>query len=104
MRVGDFLEKWGRTLFEAPLAAKADEPAELAEIRLAVLDRVKEKSYRSGARKVFPYDLLRVELRGLERGDQGCTPAASSSNTWSRKCAMRCARRVAGIRKLCGCG
>jgi FHA domain len=71
MRVGDFLEKWGRTLFEAPLAAKTDEPAELAEIRLAVLDQVKEKSYRSGARKVFPYDLLRVELRGLERGDQG---------------------------------
>lgn len=71
MRIGEFLEKWGRTLFEAPLAAKADEPAELAEIRLAVLDRVKEKSYRSGARKVFPYDLLRVELRGLERGDQG---------------------------------
>ncbi len=69
--MGEFLEKWGRTLFEAPLAAKADEPAELAEIRLAVLDRVKEKSYRSGARKVFPYDLLRVELRGLERGDQG---------------------------------
>ena len=71
MRVGEFLEKWGRTLFEAPLAAKADEPAELAEIRLAVLDQVKEKSYRSGARKVFPFDLLRVELRGLERADQG---------------------------------
>jgi pSer/pThr/pTyr-binding forkhead associated (FHA) protein len=68
MNVGEFLEKWGRTLFEAPLAAgsKQDEPPELAEIRLAVLDRIREKSYRSGGRKVFPYDLLRVEMRGVE--------------------------------------
>jgi hypothetical protein len=68
MNVGDFLEKWGRTLFEAPLAAgaKSDEPPELAEIRLAVLDRIRAKSYRSGGRKVFPFDLLRVEMRGVE--------------------------------------
>jgi hypothetical protein len=39
----------------------------LAEIRLAILDQVREKSYRSGGRKVFPYDLLRVELRGVEQ-------------------------------------
>jgi hypothetical protein len=70
MNVGDFLERWGRTLFEAPLAAgsKQDEPPELAEIRLAVLDRIREKSYRSGGRKVFPFDLLRVEMRGVEEG------------------------------------
>jgi hypothetical protein len=68
MNVGDFLERWGKTLFEAPLAvgSKTDEPPELAEIRLAVLDRIREKSYRSGGRKVFPYDLLRVEMRGVE--------------------------------------
>jgi FHA domain len=68
MNIGDFLEKWGKTLFEAPLAvgSKTDEPPELAEIRLAVLDRVREKSYRSGGKKVFPYDLLRVEMRGVE--------------------------------------
>jgi hypothetical protein len=73
MKLGEYLEKFGRTLFEAPLAAGArpDEPPELAEIRLAVLDTVKEKSYRSGARKVFPYDLLRVELRGLEQAQFG---------------------------------
>jgi hypothetical protein len=28
---------------------------------------VREKSYRSGGRKVFPYDLLRIELRGVEQ-------------------------------------
>ena len=70
MTINDFLEKWGRTLFEAPLATatRADEPPELAEIRLALLDQIREKSYRSGGRKVFPYDLLRVQLRGVEEG------------------------------------
>ncbi len=68
MNLGEFLENSGKTLFEAPLAssADADEPPELAEIRLAVLDQIREKSYRSGGKKVFPYDLLRVELRGVE--------------------------------------
>ncbi len=70
MSINEFLEKWGRTLFEAPLAQGAKdgsaEPPELAEIRLAVLDQVRGKSYRSGGRKVFPYDLVRVQMRGLE--------------------------------------
>ena len=70
MSLGEFLERFGRTVFESPLSggksADRKEPEELAEIRLAVLDRVREKSYRSGGRKVFPYDLLRVRLRGLE--------------------------------------
>ena len=68
MNLTEFLEKWGRTLFESPLTATqtAEEPRELAEIRLAVLDEVRQKSYRSGGRKVFPFDLLRVELRGIE--------------------------------------
>jgi hypothetical protein len=68
MNVGQFLEKWGRTMFERPLATapNPEEPPELAEIRLAILDQVRQKSYRSGGRKVFPFDLLRVELRGVE--------------------------------------
>src|SRR5579872_2292836 len=74
MNINEYLEKWGRTLFEAPLATRpgpkgvAGEPEELAEIRLAVLDQVRAKSYRSGGKKVFPYDLLRIELRGVEEG------------------------------------
>jgi len=77
MNINEYLEKWGRTLFEAPLATKpgppgaSEEPEELAEIRLAVLDKAREKSYRSGGKKVFPYDLLRIELRGVEEGRQG---------------------------------
>lgn len=68
MNVGDYLEKWGRTMFESPLGgnAKAEEPPELAEIRLAVLDCAREKSYRAGGKKVFPFDLLRVQLNGVE--------------------------------------
>jgi hypothetical protein len=73
MNIGEYLERWGRTLFEAPLAGgtNPEEPPELAEIRLAILDRVREKSYRAGGKKVFPYDLVRVELRGIERERYG---------------------------------
>jgi hypothetical protein len=73
MTINEFLEKWGRTLFEAPLATatKPDEPPEVAEIRLAILDQVRGKSYRSGGRKVFPYDLIRVQLRGVEQSRSG---------------------------------
>jgi hypothetical protein len=69
MTIQEFIEKFGRTLFEGPLATstKAEEPPELAEIRLAILEAVREKSYRSGGRKVFPYDLIRVRLRGVEQ-------------------------------------
>ena len=74
MSIGEFLERFGRKVFEAPLgggrSAELQEPPELAEIRLAVLDRVHEKSYRSGGRKVFPYDLLRIRLRGLEESSR----------------------------------
>jgi hypothetical protein len=74
MSLGEFLERFGRTVFEAPLggspSAELKEPPELAEIRLAVLDQVREKSYRSGGRKVFPYDLLRVHLRGVEESSR----------------------------------
>jgi hypothetical protein len=69
MSLGEFLEKFGKTVFEGPLAAtRSAEPPELAEIRLAVLDHVRGKSYRSGGRKVFPFDLLKVRLRGVEEG------------------------------------
>jgi len=71
MKLGEYLEKFGRTLFEAPLAqGRPEEPPELAEIRLALLDQIREKSYRLGGRKVFPFDLLRVELRGAEEARQ----------------------------------
>ena len=73
MNISDFLEKFGRTLLEAPLAtgAKPEVPPELAEIRLAVLDQIRDKTYRAGGRKVFPYDLLRVRMSGVEESSVG---------------------------------
>ena len=67
MNLGEFIERFGMTVFESPLSTRTAElPPELAEIRLAILDRIREKSYRAGGRKVFPYDLLRVRLQGVE--------------------------------------
>ena len=70
MNVTEFLEKWGRTIFENPLARSAplESPRALAEIRFAVLEEVRRHSYRAGARMVFPFDLVRVGMRGVEAG------------------------------------
>lgn len=67
MNVSEYLERWGRAIFEQPFAAlDAQEPPELAEVRLAVLDEVRRKSYRSGGRQVFPHNRIRIEVRGVE--------------------------------------
>jgi len=67
MNLADFLEKFGRTVFEGPFVhTQSDEPPELAEIRLAILDQVREKSYRLGGRKVFPFNVVHIYVRGIE--------------------------------------
>jgi hypothetical protein len=67
VNLADYLEKFGRTVFEGPFAqGPGDEPPEVAEIRLAILDQVREKSYRLGGKKVFPFNVVRVHLRGIE--------------------------------------
>jgi hypothetical protein len=66
MTFTEFLEKWGKTVFEGPLATAQVAAPEFPEIRLAALEEVRRKSYRAGARKVFPFDLIRVSLRGVE--------------------------------------
>jgi hypothetical protein len=68
MNLADYLEKWGRSIFEAPVAGarRAEEPPELAEIRLAILDEIRAKSYRSGGKLVYPFDLVRVHVLGVE--------------------------------------
>jgi len=54
-------------MFEAPFgAARLSKYApELAEMRLAVLDAVKAKSHRASGKSVFPYNLVRIRLRGI---------------------------------------
>jgi hypothetical protein len=66
MTFTEFFEKWGKTVFEGPLTVNTQHAPEFAEIRLAALEEVRRKSYRAGARKVFPFDLIHIELRGVE--------------------------------------
>lgn len=67
MSLSDAIEKLGRTIFERPFHSPrgADETPELAEVRLAVLDAVKSKSHRVGGAQVFPYNVVRILLRGI---------------------------------------
>ncbi len=67
MNLADFLEKFGRGVFEAPFAhGQAGEPPEVAEIRLAILEQVRERSYRSGGKRVFPSNIVHIHVRGVE--------------------------------------
>lgn len=67
MAVSNIIERLGRAIFEAPFggAKLSNDAPELAEIRIAVLDAVKEKAHRAGGRLVFPYNLIRVHLLGV---------------------------------------
>src|SRR5579864_8731272 len=67
MSLSELIEKLGKTIFEAPFdatMAPKDAP-ELAEIRLVVLEKILRKGQRVGGRIVFPYNLVRVHLRGV---------------------------------------
>jgi hypothetical protein len=67
MNLSHIFEKLGRTIFEAPFnLGGAQEPPEVAEIRFALLEEVRKKSYRSGGKRVFPYNWVRINLRGIE--------------------------------------
>jgi len=67
MPLSDAFEKLGRAIFETPFqsARLSEEAPELAEIRLAVLDAVKASSHRAGSVRVFPFDGIRIRLRGI---------------------------------------
>lgn len=73
MPISDWIEKLGRTVFETPFGGtqiSADAP-ELAEIRLAVIDEVKAKSHRVAGKDVFPYNVVRIHLRGIPEQQAG---------------------------------
>lgn len=66
MALSEWIEKFGRTIFEAPFGTQISRDApELAEIRLAVLDEIKAKSHRVSGKDVFPYNLVRVHIGGI---------------------------------------
>ncbi len=66
MKLSELIERFGRTVFEAPFGAMAqtisDSP-EVAEIRIAVLDEVGKKIQRAGGKALFPYNVVRIEIR-----------------------------------------
>jgi hypothetical protein len=66
MSLSDLIERLGKTIFEAPFdAALAPKDApELAEIRLAVLEKILRKGQRAGGKMVFPFNLVRIYVRG----------------------------------------
>lgn len=67
MAVSNIIERLGRAIFEAPFGGQkiSKDAPELAEIRLAILDAVKEKAHRAGGKIVFPFNLIRVHLLGV---------------------------------------
>lgn len=70
MTLTDFVERVGRTIFEAPFGGgtpRAANNAELAEIRHAILDEIERKSYRTGGRNLFPYNRVNILIRGADK-------------------------------------
>lgn len=67
MSLSDLLEKLGRGVFEAPFGAlsQLNESPEVAEIRFAMLDEIKKHTQRAGGRDIFPYNVVRVHVRGV---------------------------------------
>ena len=66
MKISDLIERLGRTVFEAPFGATAQamsESPEVAEVRIAVLDEVRKKIQRAGGQALFPYNIVRVQIR-----------------------------------------
>jgi hypothetical protein len=74
MTLTDFVERVGRTIFEAPFGGgrpRAANNAELAEIRHAILEEIEGKSYRSGGRNLFPYNRICICIRGADQQQAG---------------------------------
>jgi hypothetical protein len=69
MTLTDFVERVGRTIFEAPFGGgppRTANHAELAEIRHAILDEIDRKSQRSGGHNLFPYNRVGIRIRGAD--------------------------------------
>jgi hypothetical protein len=67
MAITSVFEKLGRAIFEAPFGTDrlSKDAPELAEVRLAMLDAVKAKSHRASGKNIFPYNVVKVHLRGI---------------------------------------
>src|ERR1044071_5577556 len=69
MTLTDFVERVGRTIFEAPFGGgtpRSAGKAELPEIRHAILEEIERKSQRTGGRNLFPYNRVTILIRGAD--------------------------------------
>ena len=69
MTLAEFVERVGRTIFEAPFGGgtpRGARSAELAEIRHAILEQLERKMQRTGGRNLFPYNRLKIVIRGAD--------------------------------------
>jgi pSer/pThr/pTyr-binding forkhead associated (FHA) protein len=66
MSLSDLMEKLGKTIFEAPFDATMtpQDAPELAEIRLAVLEKILKQGRQVGGRTLFPYNLVTIHVLG----------------------------------------
>jgi hypothetical protein len=74
MTLTDFVERVGRTIFEAPFGGgtpRAANSAELAEIRHAILAEIERRSHRTGGRNLFPYNRVTILIRGADQQQAG---------------------------------
>ena len=72
MTLPEWVEKIGRTVFEAPFAGNGgQETPELAEIRLMLSEAVRAKCQRVSGKQVLPYNTVSVLVRGIPDADAG---------------------------------
>jgi len=69
----NWMEKLGRAIFEAPFGGEElvrDAPG-MAEIRVAVLDEARARTHRVAGREVFPYNVVKLLVRGVGEEQAG---------------------------------
>ena len=94
MAITNVIEKLGKAMFESPFGANrlSKDAPELAEIRLAVLDTIKTKSHRASGRNVFPFSLVRIQLRGIPDEQASVLRGEFLSNYFAREIKTALAR------------
>ena len=104
VNISEFLEKFGRTLFEAPLAtARRSRKCRRSWPRSGwrCSTRSARRATARAAGRSSPTICCACACAAWKRAASACSPAASSGSTWSRRSALRCATPAAAIPKTC---
>ncbi len=98
MAISTVIEKLGKAIFESPFGANrlSKDAPELAEIRLLVLEVIKSKSHRSSGKHVFPYNVVRIQLRGIPEDQSNIFRGEFLSNYFAQE--LKAGLRRSGYR------